>query len=371
MRFSPNGKTKVTVKSNFSKRINNRYVGHIYREVRGVNSVSPSSEGHRVSGTYFVLEETKHEGRHIASKLDDVYYTDYAINKAGRYVSDERQKFPQLRNFPYFLDEPVSPGESWRAFGEVVIDPRRDGRYTVIPIYCEYVYKGQEEYNGEMIHIVTAQYAVRYKRGEDRYGDPDLDRVMGKHVVTINISEDQGRILFTRDMVEEVYQFTDGSSMQFTGSILTWYDGVLSLDREDTEDKIVQELEDKDIEDVEVEQREEGIGITLKKIHFIPDTDTILASEKDRIDTMYSILKDIPDRTFLIIGHSADFGAPDYLMELSVKRAKKIVDELVERGISADRFLFEGRGATEPIVPNTDPESAQDNRRVEIVILED
>jgi outer membrane protein OmpA-like peptidoglycan-associated protein len=57
-------------------------------------------------------------------------------------------------------------------------------------------------------------------------------------------------------------------------------------------------------------------------------------------------------------------------MELSVQRAKRMVDELVKRGISADRFLYKGWGGTRPLRDNATEEGRAQNRRVEITILE-
>jgi flagellar motor protein MotB len=47
------------------------------------------------------------------------------------------------------------------------------------------------------------------------------------------------------------------------------------------------------------------------------------------------------------------------------------VDFLVSRGIRAARFLYEGRGGTEPVAPSDTEENMAKNRRVEVLILED
>jgi len=70
------------------------------------------------------------------------------------------------------------------------------------------------------------------------------------------------------------------------------------------------------------------------------------------------------------VGHTADVGNPVGQKKLSLERAKAIVDALVRMGIPQDRFLYEGRGAEEPVAPNTDEANRARNRRVEITILE-
>jgi outer membrane protein OmpA-like peptidoglycan-associated protein len=78
----------------------------------------------------------------------------------------------------------------------------------------------------------------------------------------------------------------------------------------------------------------------------------------------------VPERTFLVVGHTADIGLPDAQQELSVRRAGTVVDELTARGIDADRLLFEGRGGTEPVASNDTETGRAQNRRVEILVLE-
>jgi outer membrane protein OmpA-like peptidoglycan-associated protein len=57
-------------------------------------------------------------------------------------------------------------------------------------------------------------------------------------------------------------------------------------------------------------------------------------------------------------------------MELSIERAQRMVEELVRRGISADRFIYKGWGGTRPIGDNSTNDGRSLNRRVEITILE-
>jgi outer membrane protein OmpA-like peptidoglycan-associated protein len=57
-------------------------------------------------------------------------------------------------------------------------------------------------------------------------------------------------------------------------------------------------------------------------------------------------------------------------MELSVQRAKRMVDELASRGISADRFIYKGWGGAKPLGDNSTDAGRARNRRVEITILE-
>lgn len=78
----------------------------------------------------------------------------------------------------------------------------------------------------------------------------------------------------------------------------------------------------------------------------------------------------------IVIGHTDSIGSASYNQRLSEERAQSVVDTLTTtNGIPADRLTAEGRGADEPIAPNTtpdgqdNPDGRQLNRRVEIVVL--
>jgi len=69
-------------------------------------------------------------------------------------------------------------------------------------------------------------------------------------------------------------------------------------------------------------------------------------------------------------GHTAAVGRAAGELELSKRRAKKIVDELSARGIPADRFIYKGWGGTKPVAGNDTEEGRARNRRVEITVLD-
>jgi outer membrane protein OmpA-like peptidoglycan-associated protein len=114
----------------------------------------------------------------------------------------------------------------------------------------------------------------------------------------------------------------------------------------------------------------EGIRLSVRDVRFRADSDEILPAEQYRLDMIAQILLKIPDRFFLVEGHTAAIGRAAGEMELSILRAKRIVDELTGRGIAAERFIYKGWGGTKPIGDNATESGRQLNRRVEITILE-
>jgi outer membrane protein OmpA-like peptidoglycan-associated protein len=173
------------------------------------------------------------------------------------------------------------------------------------------------------------------------------------------------------DVMEETCQLAGSKSVTYKGFILTWFNASAPLDRAKTAEKIAADLKSAGAVDVGVEQKKEGVSITLNDIHFVAEQATVLPQEGPRLEAVAQALKQIPSRTFLVIGHTAAVGTTESQQELSVKRAKAIVDFMVSRGVALDRFLYEGKGGTQPVVPNDTEENMARNRRVEIIVLED
>ena len=142
-----------------------------------------------------------------------------------------------------------------------------------------------------------------------------------------------------------------------------------------SEKELTREIEEEIVKsgagDITVEETGIGVAINLDVIRFEGDKAVMLPGEDARIETIAGILRRLEGKTFLVVGHTADVGTPESQLELSVARAKTIVDELAGSGIDAGRFIYEGRGGTEPIAPNDTEEGRAKNRRVQIFILED
>jgi type VI secretion system protein ImpK len=77
------------------------------------------------------------------------------------------------------------------------------------------------------------------------------------------------------------------------------------------------------------------------------------------------------DARIVVIGHTDDQpptpGRPSNL-QLSLSRATAVVDLLCDEAGGAERFLAQGRGASEPVAPNDTPENRARNRRVVITV---
>lgn len=77
------------------------------------------------------------------------------------------------------------------------------------------------------------------------------------------------------------------------------------------------------------------------------------------------ILKNPPSK-INIVGHADTSGSDDYNIKLGLKRANKVRDALIKRGVSADMLSAESRGESELLVATPDGVREPANRRVNI-----
>ncbi|MBF9016220.1 MULTISPECIES: OmpA family protein [unclassified Oceanispirochaeta] len=378
----PGDNYRVIEKFNLSQYRNGQYQGHIYRENRGIyDSTSSGGNLFKVNGTVYHLEEKTKDGFKTASAVTSSENVTYTLNSRGTMLVPG-SAYPRLRSFPTFPKEAVIPGDKWEGGLEVVVTAPDGSERAVLPQYCEYTYMGEEVWEGRDVYVIKAQYAVRYRQGRSPAADTFLRALSGKHVVSLMIDIETMEFLLMKDIMEEEYQYLDGSSLREKGFLLTFYKGIELLDRpglrKDVETVLADQLKDSFEEkgesltdQISVEERDEGLALNLKNLHFKADEAVILPEDRPLLDTIAEVLKKVPDRTFLVKGHTADIGTMESQIILSQERARTIVEELSSRGIEADRFLFTGMGGLMPLGDNATDEGRRQNRRVEIFILED
>lgn len=98
------------------------------------------------------------------------------------------------------------------------------------------------------------------------------------------------------------------------------------------------------------------------------DKDTINPDSKPQLDEIAKLLKASPELKVMIVGHTDAKGAADYNRDLSARRARSVVDALVdEYGIAAGRLTPVGVGMAAPVATNRTEEGRAKNRRVELV----
>jgi outer membrane protein OmpA-like peptidoglycan-associated protein len=382
--------------SDWSRYDNGRYTGHVYHEVRASLKPEPVTKpagsaglpgnSLRYRGNFYVLEETLRDMRQSARPVDAVIPVSFTLGRDGSITLEEDRGYPSLRGFPAFPAEAVRPGSKWTARGSRTADPLNTGSPVEIPLTAEYEYRGVELYREIPVHRVSAKYAIRYRSPS---GDGRFSGLQGTHTVDILLKTADGLPLLMRDILDETFSWPDGSTLRFKGFTLTFSEGAIpvnrtamisslgnALSREETGKAgggkaLEEKLRAGNKDDIELLSVPEGIRLVVKDIRFIPDSDEFLPEERPRLDIIADALKLAgPQQNFLVEGHTASLGKASGEMELSVRRAKRMVDELAGRGISENRFIYKGWGGTKPVGDNSNEEGRRLNRRVEITILD-
>jgi len=84
------------------------------------------------------------------------------------------------------------------------------------------------------------------------------------------------------------------------------------------------------------------------------------------LDEVASILEKNPEMEVEVQGHTDNTGSAKYNQWLSEKRAQRVKDYLVSKGIEPSRLAAKGYGLTQPVASNATEEGRAQNRRVEL-----
>lgn len=81
------------------------------------------------------------------------------------------------------------------------------------------------------------------------------------------------------------------------------------------------------------------------------------------------LLRNNPNLTIKLVGHTDNVGSEKFNMDLSVQRAQSMKKYLVQQGVVAARVSVDGKGLSNPLHENHTPQGRAKNRRVELTIL--
>ena len=125
----------------------------------------------------------------------------------------------------------------------------------------------------------------------------------------------------------------------------------------------------KELADLKAQQTNRGLVLTVGDVLFATGRAEVAAGGMRSIDKLAEWLKKNPTRNLLIEGHTDNTGSEDLNMKLSQQRAEAVRDQLVSRGVGPDRITTKGYGPKYPVVANDSASGRQQNRRVEVVVL--
>jgi outer membrane protein OmpA-like peptidoglycan-associated protein len=112
----------------------------------------------------------------------------------------------------------------------------------------------------------------------------------------------------------------------------------------------------------------ESGAVRVYGILFDFDKADIKPESKPALDAIAGLLKQQPELSIFVVGHTDGKGTLAHNLELSRARARAVVAALTNQyGIAAARLDPHGVGPLAPVAPNTSEEGRRQNRRVELV----
>ncbi len=109
--------------------------------------------------------------------------------------------------------------------------------------------------------------------------------------------------------------------------------------------------------------------IELPGVNFASNSDRLLPGAENVLNDAAATLRKYPDLVVQVSGHTDSDGAAAYNESLSERRAKTVMNYLVERGANAANLTARGYGEAEPVADNSTATGKAANRRVELRIL--
>lgn len=363
------GKILITERADYSVYIDGKYAGLTSRETRLYMNETRlgNEEAYLYEGEAFVLQKTRKDGLKAALPIDSILHISFKFipeqdeedieNPYQPQIFDEDSGYPLLRNFPILPETAFTPddiGKTWEGKCTVVVRPKPEKTAVRIPVNAGFKYKGKTILNGQSVHHVEAAFGLRYKHS-DMLGDEELMSSEGGRKTDIYL-DDINRPILIREKIDEEFFYADGKKIKHRGFLLHFYFYTVRA-------------EIKPNKDFEVAKTKRGTMLRLKNLQFEPDRAILLKGEETKLDEIAKILKKSESEFFFVEGHTADVGKPEDEKNLSQERAKTVIEKLVERGIPAEKFIYQGAGGTKPIAPNGTEEGRAQNRRVEITII--
>lgn len=121
--------------------------------------------------------------------------------------------------------------------------------------------------------------------------------------------------------------------------------------------------------DIPLQPIKENMKVVLKNIFYETDSYTLKNESQAELNKLISFLKENPEVTIEIGGHTDNIGTKEYNKKLSENRAKTVFEYLVNKGIAKERLTYNGYDFSMPLSTNDTEEGRALNRRTEFKII--
>src|SRR5699024_9074067 len=103
-------------------------------------------------------------------------------------------------------------------------------------------------------------------------------------------------------------------------------------------------------------------------VYFGFDRTNLTDRARGVIDDVVAAVQNVGATSLSVVGHADTVGSVEYNQDLSERRARRVGDALVDRGIPASSMVLAGRSELQPAVETGDGVREPLNHRVEITL---
>jgi outer membrane protein OmpA-like peptidoglycan-associated protein len=121
--------------------------------------------------------------------------------------------------------------------------------------------------------------------------------------------------------------------------------------------------------DIPLDPIQQGKMVVLNNIFYDTESYTLKDESKVELNKVLEFMELNKNIRVEISGHTDNTGSVSFNMDLSEKRASQVVDYLISRGVSPERIIAKGYGATISVADNNTEEGKAKNRRTELKVL--
>ena len=125
------------------------------------------------------------------------------------------------------------------------------------------------------------------------------------------------------------------------------------------------------LENLQLRQTESGVVVTLGDVLFESGQSALKKDAQSSLVEVVDLLQSQPDHKIRIEGHTDSTGDAIANLKLSEQRANKVMDSLVALGVDQVRIAAAGMGEDFPIASNDTEKGRTQNRRVDVILLDD
>lgn len=102
------------------------------------------------------------------------------------------------------------------------------------------------------------------------------------------------------------------------------------------------------------------------ELNFELGLDRLTAASRSQVPGIQRLMRDYPAPEVIVIGYTDALGDAAYNDRLSLERARRVVELLVDAGVPRDSIQVVARGSREPLIPTKQGTAEPRNRRVVI-----